>query len=398
MPSRRQYPADSSPRDGCRHAADWCRPLERLKTALIAARPADGDRYRHGVVWVEGELSADVARVNPRILSGGGRVRRAIPVNCPAGGHLVHYFFDDGSGDDGGAGLDLLARVVRRAASALRTVPQRVLPPFTRPDVADGLDEALLLWASLLHRLGRVEGNSAFRSTLEALPATDELSSWATFSDWDRFPVLPGFDPVPAMTGTAQDRKSLVEWRAEHRAAGLQLPKVIAASLSKPLWYASANAPDQILLLDRAAPQPVTNRTRHRADGVSADRRGDPYWELKCHIVTVLFEHHRPTATDPRDTPLTQGQIAERIEVDQSTVSRGLAALLLEVPCCQGKKPKKAYRDLCDTTGIHEVLIWLRLKYAEIDLRPLFTSANMDRLADTIKGAPEDGSDDGPED
>ena len=66
---------------------------------------------------------------------------------------------------------------------------------------------------------------------------------------------------------------------ARHEANGRRLPEVIAARLSKPLWYASVNAIDKIVPLDthssrtRSADSPRAQKRKGELSPKAAARR-----------------------------------------------------------------------------------------------------------------------------
>jgi hypothetical protein len=324
---------------------DWRRQLERLKQSLVVtARQASWDRYRHAILWFDGDLPDRISAVHPRVYASGGPIHHTITVPLPHGGHHVHFFFDDmevGGKDD----LKSLMNALGNTQRILHTIPKRVLPTFAVPPVGDGLTEDLLTWLYLLHWLGHDPNNTVFRSQLEFTSNKSGLSSRTEFREWNRCSTLPDFDAVRFLTLSHSAEKAIDSWQEEHRSAEKPLPEVIACSLSKPLGYASMNAIDLILRQDQFQRElRETNSekaTTHIRKPTTLQREKD-----LAELYKVVFGHFLKHHGDPMVEPLTWKEIRARLPQgratwSQSKISRVMARLLK----AKGDNGMTAYRD-----------------------------------------------------
>jgi len=248
----------------------------------------------------------------------------------------------------------------------------------------------------LLHRLAAFEDQSIFKSIIEHAQKTKvaitEVGSSESaverlrISDWSTFASLPEFDVMNLATLTYEEERGFEYWRKQHVAAGRDFPDLISNSLSKPILYASANAPGILLSVGKSEETKPSHRTsRPKApDELSSDSK-----EL-----LVFLNRHHGVHTDAENFASAgkQTEIArklderrrpdQRIEIwNQTRVSRAFTNLFTfavelgrkgggDLVLEAGAQYKKArasdvYKNLCEDGRIITLLEKLELEMSD---------------------------------
>ena len=312
--------------------------------------------YHHAIVGIDGELPEGIQSAEPHLFASGGKVVDRILVPLASDGYHVHFFFADffadyyGDGDNR-RGLNALRDRLHSLHNVLARVPARVLPRFSVPSRDSGLEENLLRWMYLLHWLGGTP-NQVFHSELEFLQSKDGLATNKKLEPWCDFSTVPGFDPLPFLTLTAPTKENIQHWKQQHAEAGKRFPEVIASSLTKPIFYASANAVDMLSARELANP-PASRGPRNLPKIVGLGQNA-------LFLLAVLTRHHKCERDDgPYFEPMIQEDIQSILGWSQSTVSRAVRDLLKGIKGYKWLRPMDRYKKLCDDRVIDQVLIQL---------------------------------------
>ena len=168
---------------------------------------------------------------------------------------------------------------------------------------------------------------------------------------WAEFSPTSDFDPAAILTLTHPKDQGYVFWREEHAKQGRGYPGAICSSLTKPILYASVNAPDLLKAkYDRLNSRGSTRKVE------SASIVAKQFNAREDQLLGVLIKHHGCFSDQPNFEPLSVNQMAEAMERSQSIASKGLRGLMSRIGGYEKLTAAKRYKLFCEDRVIVEVL------------------------------------------
>lgn len=331
-------------------AGNWESKLQRLQTILESHREIAGIDLYYGVVHLRGAYLPSENQAGQTIYAAGGTLVESLVLSLNPNEHQLHLVFaTDRSEVDSGV-LKHFKSQLRDFRDLASSLPQRVLPASRVPPMTQRADEDFVRWGLSLIWLGATE-QKVFHNQVEYFETASMFRDTDRIRPWDQFSPVSGFDPIAMLTMTESSDRGWTYWNQEHMKARRTFPEVIAASLTKPLFYASINAVD--LLIQRGREQRPVRKKVKVADRKLCD--GSTLDPTESLVLGELRRHHG-TKDAPCCDPTTQKKIAEQLNVSQPTVGRALKGLLNRIPYLKSLSVKKRYHNLCRDNLIVDVL------------------------------------------
>lgn len=353
--------ADDTATPGCRTvalreaqfmAANWESKLEKLKRDLDAYWKFANTDLDYGVVHIRGQHVPDEVPLSPIIYAAGGPLVESVIVPLSPDEHQLHLVFARDHSEENRRALKLFKSQLSGFRDIVTAIPQRVLPQPQVPSMGPRADEDFVRWGLGLIWLGATEQN-VFHNEVEYALTTSTFWEARKVTSWEEFSPVSGFDPIAMLTLTESSDRGWTYWNEGHTKDGRPFPEVWTASLTKPLFYASINAIDLLLQRGRElrpAPKKVKVPDRRLQDGTVLDPT--------AALVLGELRRHHGTQESPCFDPITQGKIAKKLNVSQSTVGRALGRLLKNISYGKDSKLTVAerYANLCKQKMIVGVL------------------------------------------
>lgn len=381
----------------------WQRKLEQLQSAIETIREDGEPQLHHGMLLVRGPVSDTPGTVHPKVYASSRVILDRFDARLGDELRVVHFVFTDYQDDEHPEKLRQLKHALWTARNVLDDIPTRLMPKTWSSPIADAKNHAFAQWLSFLHLVSRWDNQHFLRVEFEYAADLNSLdrtihsypqTSHGCIRPWGEVGHLYDADILKLMTFQAPTGQG-AEWQKSYYAANPELPKVLAASLTKPLLYLFLNAID--LLCNLAGQEAKETR---RVVSRKFDRSVKDLSPLETLVLSLLRSHHGtlddkraayssvcqnsggvalkagPIASKAssryRTVPLTQGHILANLnanrggdkKISQPTLSRALHDLFvkkfkspLRTPLrAENKGGMSVYRTLCKTDRIVEAL------------------------------------------
>ncbi|MBL9164607.1 MAG: hypothetical protein JNL18_17905 [Planctomycetaceae bacterium] len=382
----------------------WQRKLEQLQSALQAIRGDGEPQLHHAMLLVRGPVSEPLETVHPRVFASRSVILDRFEVRLSDELRIVHFVFTDYRDDEHPDKLRQLKHSLWKAREVLDDIPARLMPKTWSPTIADGKNHSFAKWLSFLQLVSKWENQHFLRVEFEYAADLDSLErtiysypqkSHGCIRPWDEVSHLYDTDVLQLLTLHVSKGQGAAEWQKAYYAANPQLPKVLAASLTKPLLYLFVNAID--LLCNVASQEAKESR---RVVSRRFERSSKDLSHLEVLVLALLRSHHGTldvkrgvkaedyeeggsvaiqvsrslpkTRKQYRTTPLSQKQVLAKLnanrevgkKISQPTLCRTIHDLFVKKFKSPLRTPLRAekqggmsvYRTLCETDRIVEAL------------------------------------------
>ena len=300
-------------------ATPWATKLQRFQQSLVTARKMIDADFHFGVIQVRSDAPLPVLDTCPQIYASTGTIVECLALPAINGLLQYHYVFADYHASDCTRKLNHFKSQLGDIHDILAIVPDRVAAVPAIPPLPNRLDENFIRWGLLLLWLGGHE-NKVFHSEAEFAMTASEFGSTARVKPWGEFSTVPGCDALSLLTLTSEVGKGWDFWIKQYADAGRQFPEVLAASLTKPLFYASINAIDLLIAREAniSSPQGTDGEVAAEPHSPSSKRSELQRAKSMNHILT---ESQQEVYDVINDTPLRAKEINARIAkgVEQTT-------------------------------------------------------------------------------
>lgn len=331
-------------------ATPWETKLQRFQQSLVTAKQMIDTDFHYGVIQVRCDGPLPAPDPCPRFYASDGPIVECFALQTFNGLHQFHYVFADYHASDCTQKFNHFKSQLRDVHDILAIVPDRVITASAIPPMPNRLDENFIRWGLLLLWLGGHE-NNVFHSEIEFAMTASTFETNGRVQPWDEFSTVPGFDPLSLLTLTNKAERGWGFWNKQHANAGRQFPEVLAASLTKPLFYSSIIAVDLILQRGTVGKAPTKVRAQGR---VLRDKSEMTSGEAQ--LLATMMRRHGTRSDAPNFTPITQVEFAAELMVSQETVGRWLKKLLDRVDFCLGQETAIRYKNMCKEGLINGIL------------------------------------------
>ena len=337
-------------------ASPWQDRLDQLHSDLRVLLDSSETVLHHGIVVTKSDPSPVWDMWSPHFYASDACVLEKHRFGLPDGTWQCHFITCNRSGELEIQALKQLKKVLGRSSSLFHSMPKSLLPEFQLPPLPNGSDESFLVWLLMLHWLGNEAWHSVFQIEIEFSESCSDIFDGGIVRPWAEFSPTADFDPATVLTLTHPKDQGYVFWQEEHAKQGRGYPGAICSSLTKPILYASVNAP----ALLKSKYERLHNRGT-KPEVKSSSRVVNQLNERADQLLGILIKHHGCFSEEPNFEPLSVKQMAREMRRIQSIASKALKDLMSRVHGYKNLKPAQRYKLFCQDNLIVGILEHLQM-------------------------------------